>query len=56
MNLEEQEHSSELVRKLEKEGKIKIKTPFQIYSIEGEDKVSSIIIKSEDGKTEVSQN
>jgi thioredoxin reductase (NADPH) len=47
------EHSSELVRKLEKEGKIKIKTPFQIHSIEGEDKVSSIIIKNEDGKTEV---
>ena len=42
------DHSSELVRKLEKEGKIKIKTPFQIHSIEGEDKVSSIIIKNED--------
>ena len=46
------EHSIELVRKLEKEGKIKIKTPFQIQSIEGKDKISSIVIKKEDGKTE----
>ena len=46
------EHSSELVRTLEKESKIKIKTPFQIQSIEGKDKVSSIIIKNEDGKVE----
>ena len=46
------EHSSEIVRKLEKEGKIKIKTPFQIQSIEGKDKINSIILKKEDGKTE----
>ena len=46
------EHSGEIARKLEKEGKIKIKTPFQIQSIEGKDKISSIIIKNEDGKTE----
>ena len=46
------EHSAEIARKLEKEGKIKIKTPFQIQSIEGKDKISSIIIKNEDGKTE----
>jgi len=46
------EHSSEIVRKLEKEGKIKIKTPFQINSIEGEDKINSIIIKDEKEKTE----
>jgi len=46
------EHSSKAVRKLEKEGKIKIKTPFQIESIEGKNKIDSIIIKSEDGKTE----
>ena len=46
------EHSTEIARKLEKEGKIKIKTPFQIQSIEGKDKISSIIIKNEDGKTE----
>ncbi len=46
------EHSVGLARKLEKEGKIKIKTPFQIQSLEGKDKISAIIIKSEDGKTE----
>ena len=46
------EHSIELARKLEKEGKIKIKTPFQIQSIEGKDKISSIVIKKEDGKIE----
>ena len=46
------EHSAEIARKLEKEGKIKIKTPFQIQSIEGQDKINSIIIKKEDGKAE----
>ena len=46
------EHSAEIARKLEKDGKIKIKTPFQIQSIEGKDKINSIIIKKEDGKTE----
>ena len=39
------EHSAGLARKLEKEGKIKIKTPFQIQSLEGKDKISAIIIK-----------
>ena len=46
------ENSFQTVRKLEKEDKIKIKTPFQIHSIEGQDKISSIIIKDENGKTE----
>jgi len=46
------EHNAEVARKLEKEGKIKIKTPFQIQSIEGKDKINSIIIKKEDGKIE----
>ena len=46
------EHSAEIARKLEKESKIKIKTPFQIQSIEGKDKINSIIIKKEDGKIE----
>ncbi len=46
------EHSTNVVRKLEKEGKLKIKTSFQINSIEGENKINAIIIKSEDGKTE----
>ena len=50
------EHSSQVARKLEKEGKIKIKTPFQISSIEGQDKISAITIKSEDGKTEKNYN
>ena len=46
------EHSTEIVTKLEKEGKLKIKTPFQINSIEGQDKISTITIKDDDGKTE----
>ena len=46
------EHSGKIARKLEKEGKLKIKTPFQISSIEGQDKVGAITIKSEDGKIE----
>jgi len=45
-------HSGEIARKLEKEGKLKIKTPFQINSIEGKEKISAITIKSEDGKIE----
>jgi len=40
------------VKKLEADGKLKIKTPFQINSIEGQDKISAINIKSNDGKTE----
>jgi len=46
------ENSTRTVKKLEKEGKLKIKTPFQINSIEGQDKISAINIKSDDGKTE----
>jgi len=46
------EHSASVARKLEKEGKIKIKTPYQISSIEGEDKISNITIKKDDGKIE----
>jgi len=45
-------HSTEIVRKLEKEGKLKIKTPFQINSIEGQDQVNAINIKNDDGKIE----
>jgi len=41
------EHSSEVVKKLEKEGKLKIKTPFQINSIEGSNKINAITIKDE---------
>tara|TARA_Y100000817_G_scaffold293600_1_gene266715 strand:+ start:131 stop:1153 length:1023 start_codon:yes stop_codon:yes gene_type:complete len=45
-------HSSELVKKLEKEGKIKIKTPYQFDSIEGNKKIEAINIKNEEGKIE----
>jgi len=45
-------HSSEILKKLEKEKKIKIKIPFQIHSIEGKDKLSGITIKDDNGKTE----
>ena len=50
MNLEEQNIVLKLVKKLEKENKLKIKTPFQINSIEWENKDKSITIKNEDGK------
>jgi len=46
------EHSSKIVKQLEKEGKIKIKTPFQINSIEGKDKVTAITVKDENEKIE----
>ena len=46
------EHSAQTVKKLEKEGKLKVKTPFQINSIEGKDKITAITIKNEDGKVE----
>jgi len=46
------EHSAEIARKLEKEGKLKIRTPFQINSIEGQDKINAITITGDDGKTE----
>ena len=46
------EHSAQTVKKLEKEGKLKIKTPFQINSIEGKDKITAITVKNEDGKVE----
>ena len=46
------QHSTELVKKLEKEGKLNIKTPFQINSIEGKDKINAITVKSENDKIE----
>ena len=45
-------HTLSEIKKLEKEGKIFIKTPCQLDSIEGEKVIKSIIIKFEDGKTE----
>ena len=46
------EHSIELVKKLEKDSKLKIKTPFQINSIEGKDKLRAITIKDDNNKVE----
>ena len=46
------EHSANTARQLEKDGKLKIKTPYQIESIDGEDKIKEIAIKHEDGKIE----
>ncbi len=46
------EHSASVARQLEKEGKLKIKTPFQLEAIGGEDKVREISIKDEEGKIE----
>ena len=46
------EHSAEIAKKLEKEGKLKIKTPFQLNSIEGNENINAITIKSEDNKIE----
>ena len=46
------EKTAETARALEKKGKLKIKTPFQINSIEGKDKIEAITIKSEDDKIE----
>ena len=46
-------HSTETVKKLEKEGKLKIKTPFQINSIEGKEKIMSQInfFKNKENRT-----
>ena len=46
------EHSVQTVKQLEKEGKLKIKTPYQINSIEGDKKIDEITLKNEDGKIE----
>ena len=45
-------HTLSEIKKLEKEGKISIKTPCQLESIEGEKSIESILIKFDDGKTE----
>tara|TARA_B100000963_G_C22616143_1_gene667436 strand:+ start:525 stop:1538 length:1014 start_codon:yes stop_codon:yes gene_type:complete len=45
-------HTLSEIKKLEKEGKISIKTPCQLQSIEGENNVKSITIKFDDGKIE----
>jgi len=45
-------HTLSEIKKLEKTGKIKIKTPCQLESIDGENGLESINIKFDDGKTE----
>ena len=45
-------HSLNAIKKLEKEGKIKIKTPFQLENIEGDNEITSISIKDDNGKIE----
>ena len=45
-------HTLSEIKKLEKDGKISIKTPCQLESIEGDKEITSITIKFEDGKTE----
>ena len=46
-------HTLSEIKKLEKEGKILIKTPCQLVSIGGKDKIDSIIVKFDNGKTEL---
>ena len=45
-------HTLSEIKKLEKEGKILIKTPCQLESIEGDTNIKSITLKFDDGKTE----
>jgi len=40
----------EIVKKLEKDGKIQIETPYQINSIEGDNEIKAITIKDDQGK------
>ena len=45
-------HTLSEIKKLEKDGKISIKTPCQLVSIDGDTNIKSIILKFDDGKTE----
>ena len=45
-------HTLSEIKKKEKEGKISIKTPCQLMTIEGNEKIKSITIKFDDGKIE----
>ena len=45
-------HTLSEIKKFEKEGKISIKTPCQLDSIEGDKDIKSLTIKYDDGKTE----
>ena len=46
------QHTLSEIKKLEKQGKISIKTPFQLDKIEGDNTIKSITIKDDDGNTE----
>ena len=46
------QHTLEEIKKLEKQGKITIKTPFQLDNVEGNEKIQSITIKDDNGKSE----
>ena len=46
------QHTLSEIRKLEKEGKVSIKTPCQIDSLESDKEIKSIMIKYDDGKAE----
>jgi len=46
------QHNLNEIKKLEKKGKISIKTPFQLTNIEGNEKIESITIKNDNDKTE----
>ncbi len=45
-------HTLSEIKKLEKEGKVSLKTPCQLESVEGEKNIKSITIKFDDGKIE----
>ena len=45
-------HTLSEIKKLEGEGKISINTPYQLEAIEGKENISSITIKSDEGKIE----
>ncbi len=45
-------HTLTEIKKLSEQGKISIKTPYQLVSIEGDKNISEIKIKHDDGKTE----
>ena len=45
-------HTLSEIKKMEKEGKVSIKTPCQLEAIEGDKKIKSITVKFEDGKIE----
>ncbi len=45
-------HTLDEIKKLQKQGKISIKTPFQLDSIEGNEKIKSITIKDDNGNLE----